>query len=182
MAQTVKRLPAMRETWVQSLGREDPLEKEMAAHSSILAWRIPWTQEAGRLQSTGSQRVRLGWATSLSLSFFKYILRLDILERVRSPLHGAEQEWRRVERALPWSSPAHPDLAWLTVSRAGRRQTSSSYYSCPPRAPGEGHLRESTVHKCHHRKVPGVISGEKKVRAEHQRRGGAEIVTFLHRK
>ena len=58
MAQRLKRLPAMRETWVQSLGREDPLEKEMATHSSILAWRIPWTEEPGGLQSTGSQRVR----------------------------------------------------------------------------------------------------------------------------
>ena len=57
VAQVVKRLPTMRETWVQSLGREDPLEKEMATHSSILAWRIPWTEEPGRLQSTGSQRV-----------------------------------------------------------------------------------------------------------------------------
>ena len=53
----VKNLPAMWETWVQSLGREDPLEKEMATHSSILAWRISWTEEPGRLQSTGSQRV-----------------------------------------------------------------------------------------------------------------------------
>ena len=51
MAQTVKRLPTMRETWVQSLGREDLLEKEMATHSSILAWKIPWTEEPGRLQS-----------------------------------------------------------------------------------------------------------------------------------
>ena len=57
MAQRLKCLPARRETWVQSLGGEDPLEKEMATHSSILAWRIPWTEEAGRLQSTGSQRV-----------------------------------------------------------------------------------------------------------------------------
>ena len=53
MVQRLKRLPAMRETWVQSLGREDPLEKEMATHSSILAWRIPWTKELGGLQSTG---------------------------------------------------------------------------------------------------------------------------------
>ena len=53
----VKRLPAMRETWVQSLGQEDPLEKEMANLSSTLAWKIPWTEERGRLQSTGSQRV-----------------------------------------------------------------------------------------------------------------------------
>ena len=48
----------MRETWVRSLGLEDPLEKEMTTHSSILAWRIPWTEEPGGLQSTGSQRVR----------------------------------------------------------------------------------------------------------------------------
>ena len=54
----VKLLPAMWETWVQSLGREDPLDKEMAIHPSILAWRIPWTEEPGRLQSMGSQRVR----------------------------------------------------------------------------------------------------------------------------
>ena len=57
VAQTVKHLPAMQETWVQSLGLEDPLEKEMATHSSILAWRIPWTEEPGRLQSMGLQRV-----------------------------------------------------------------------------------------------------------------------------
>ena len=53
----VRSLPAMRETQVQSLGQEDPLEKEMATHSSILAWRIPWTEEPGGLQSMGSQRV-----------------------------------------------------------------------------------------------------------------------------
>ena len=55
VAQTVKNLPAMQETQVQSLGREDPLEKEMATHSSILALRIPWTEEPGRLQSKGLQ-------------------------------------------------------------------------------------------------------------------------------
>ena len=53
----VKRLPAVQETGVQSLGWEDPLEKEMATHSSTLAWKIPWTEEPGRLQSMGSQRV-----------------------------------------------------------------------------------------------------------------------------
>ena len=57
MAQRVKRLPAMQETQVQSLGWEDPLEKEMATLSSILAWRIPWTEKPGRLQSTGLQTV-----------------------------------------------------------------------------------------------------------------------------
>ena len=57
MAQVVKNLPAMWETQVQSLGQEDPLEKTRATHSSILAWRIPWTEEPGGLQSMGSQRL-----------------------------------------------------------------------------------------------------------------------------
>ena len=64
----IKQLLAMRETRVQSLGREDPLEKEMATHSSTLVWKTPWTEEPGRLQSLGSQRVGHDWATSLSLS------------------------------------------------------------------------------------------------------------------
>ena len=59
----VKNLPKMQETWVWSLGWEDPLEKGMATHSSILAWRIPWTGEPGRLQSLGLQRVGHDWVT-----------------------------------------------------------------------------------------------------------------------
>ena len=66
LAQRVKHLPAMRETWVQSLSQEDPLEKEMATHSSTLAWKTPWIEEPGRLQSMGSQR----------LSDFTYLLKL----------------------------------------------------------------------------------------------------------
>ena len=66
MAQMVKRLPTMQETWVQFLSWKDLLEKKMATHSSILAWKIPWTEEPGRLQSMGSQRVRHDWETSLS--------------------------------------------------------------------------------------------------------------------
>ena len=58
VAQRLKHLPGMQETRVRSLGREDPLEKEMATHSSTLAWKIPWMEEPGRLQSLGSQRVR----------------------------------------------------------------------------------------------------------------------------
>ena len=57
VAQRVKHLPTMQDTWVRSLGQEDPLEKEMATHSSTLAWKIPWTEKPGRLQSMGSQRV-----------------------------------------------------------------------------------------------------------------------------
>ena len=73
VAQRVKRLPALWETWVRSLGRGDSLEKEMAIHFSILAWRIPWTEEPGRLQSRGSQRVRHNWTTSLSF-FLSFLL------------------------------------------------------------------------------------------------------------
>ena len=62
----------MQETQVRSLGWEDPLEKEMATHSNTLAWKIPWTEEPGGLQSTGSQRVGHDWATSLSLSFYLF--------------------------------------------------------------------------------------------------------------
>ena len=63
VAQMEKTLPAMQETRVWSLGREDPLEKEMATHSNIFAWRIPWTEEPGGLQSMGSQRLEHDWAT-----------------------------------------------------------------------------------------------------------------------
>ena len=70
MAQTVKRLPAMWETRVRSLGWEDPLEKEMATHSSALAWKIPWTEEPGGLQSMWLQSVRHDGATSLHSPLF----------------------------------------------------------------------------------------------------------------
>ena len=69
MAQWVKNPPAMKETqkmWVQSLGREDPLEDERATHSSILAWEIPWTEVSGRLQPKGLQRIRHSWVTKHS--------------------------------------------------------------------------------------------------------------------
>ena len=69
VAQRVKRLPTMWETRGRSLGQEDPLKKEMPPHSSTLAWKIPWMEKPGRLQSRGSQRVGHDWATSLSLSF-----------------------------------------------------------------------------------------------------------------
>ena len=69
----VKCLPAMQKTWVQSLGQEDPLEKEMATHSSTLAWKIPWREEPGRLQSMGLQRVGHDWASSLSISFINVL-------------------------------------------------------------------------------------------------------------
>ena len=71
----VKNPPATQETWVWSLGQEDPMEKEIATHSSILAWRTPWTEEPVRVQSMGSQRVRHEWArTSLNLLSVAFML------------------------------------------------------------------------------------------------------------
>ena len=78
VAQTVKCLPTVRETWVRSLSREDPLEKEMATHSSILAWRIPWTEDPGRLQSMRSERVGHDWAISHHFTS-KHLLPCDSL-------------------------------------------------------------------------------------------------------
>ena len=68
VAQAVKNLPTIQETWAQSLGREDPLEKGMAIYSNILAWRIPWTKETGRLQSMRSQRVGHDLASNTNTS------------------------------------------------------------------------------------------------------------------
>ena len=82
VAQMVKRLATMRETWVQSLGREDRLEKEMATHSSILAWEIPWREEPGRLQSMGSQRVRHDWAMFLSPSLSPLTLSISASQAI----------------------------------------------------------------------------------------------------
>ena len=75
----VECLPAMQETWVQSLGQEDPLEKEMATHSNTLAWKIPWVEEPGRLQSAWSQRVGHDWATELNWTDLKVFLCIEFL-------------------------------------------------------------------------------------------------------
>ena len=74
VAQMVKHLPTMRETQVQSLSQEDLLEKEMATHSSILIWKIPWMEKPGRLQSMGSQRVGHDWATSFHMKCYKSVI------------------------------------------------------------------------------------------------------------
>ena len=80
----VKNLPAMPETWVQSLGQEDPPEKGMVTHSSILPWGIPWTEEPGGLQSVGSQRVGHNWATNAhTYTKFKNRQSLSIMIEIR---------------------------------------------------------------------------------------------------
>ena len=102
----VKHLPTVQETWVQSLGQEDPLEKEMATHSSILAWKIPWTQEPGRLQSMGSLGVGHDRATSLSLFTFMH--------------------WRRKWQATPVFLPGESQgrgAWWAAVYRVAQSRT-----------------------------------------------------------
>ena len=106
VAQRLKHLPPLWETWVRSLGREDPLEKEMVAHSSILAWRIPWTEEPGRLQSTGSQRVRHDW-TSLHFMVFPVVIyecESWTIKKTEHRIIDAFELWcgRRLLR-LPWT-------------------------------------------------------------------------------
>ena len=98
VAQTVKRLSAMQETRVRTLCWEDPLEKEMAAYSSILAWKIPWIMEPGRLPSMGSQRVGHDWVTSLSLSLVVWWLSLQTPSAGRPEFH-------------PWSGNQIPHTA-----------------------------------------------------------------------
>ena len=86
VAHLVKNPPAMWETWVWFLSGEDPLEKGMATHSSILAWRIPWTEEPGRLQSMGSQRVRHDWVVfTFTLSFLKTCLNNSSFKSMSQP-------------------------------------------------------------------------------------------------
>ena len=93
----VKRLPTMWEIWVQSLGREELLEKAMATYSSTLAWKNPWTEEPDRLQSMGSQRVRQDWVTSLSLSAFIMEGWLSLYRPLHHSLHpGLLASWPEV--------------------------------------------------------------------------------------
>ena len=95
VAQTMKCLPAMQETWVWSLGQEDPLEKEMATHSSTLAWKIPWAEEPGRWQSMGSQRVELDWVTSLSF-FLSFFLSLTYIQSTSCKMLG----WMKAQAGI----------------------------------------------------------------------------------
>ena len=80
VTQMLKHLPAMQETWVRSLGWEDPLEKEMATHSSILAWKIPWMEKPGRLQSMELQRVGHDWVASLSFFYGLHRIKLTDIQ------------------------------------------------------------------------------------------------------
>ena len=144
MAQRLKCLPAMWETRVQSLGQEDPLEKEMATHSSILAWRIPWTEEPGRVQSMGSQRVRHNRATKLSLS-------LSYLNQFSSVAQSCPTLCDPMNCSTP-GLPVHhqlPEFTQTQVHRVGDAIQPSHPLLSPSPAPNpsqhQGLFNESTL-------------------------------------
>ena len=128
VTQMVKNLPAVQETWVWSLGREDCLEKEMATHSSTLAWRIPWTEEPGGLQSTGLQRVGHDWMTN-TFTF---------------PLSGCLQCFpsAAVVKNLPTSTRDTGDMGSIPGSGRSARvgYGNPPQYSCLGNSTDRGHL------------------------------------------
>ena len=175
----------MRETRVQSLGQEDPLEKEMAKHSSTLAWRIPWTEEPGRLQSTGLQGVRHDWATSLSLIIserhvltilllllFRWSVVSDSFATLWTAAHQASLSvgFSRQEywSGLPCSSPGDlpnrgiKPASPVSLALAGRYFTTSATWEAPLNTLGvfKYQLREALI-LCHlwsyHHKLPDLI-------------------------
>jgi len=108
VAQIIKNLPAVQEqTWLQSLGREDALDKGIATHSSILAWRIPWTEESGGLQSMGSQRFRHNWVTNtFTFSLHPYFRqKMKKIGRKRESQRQIERD--RVLKKVLVSPPMH---------------------------------------------------------------------------
>ena len=137
VAQRLKHMPVMQETQVWSLGREDPLEKEMAVHSSILAWRISWREEPGRLQSKGSQRVRHSWVTSLFfyneeivLSGIKCVVETRwaflVAQMVQNLPAMQETGFDPWVRKIPWRREWQPTpLAWRIpwTEKPGRLQS-----------------------------------------------------------
>ena len=121
VAQRLRRLPPMRETWVWSLGREDPQEKEMATHISPLAWKIRWMEEPGRLQSVGLQRVGHDWATSLHFILprskrllISWLQSPSVL--ILEPKKTKSDSFHIFPICLPWSDrTGYYDLSFLNV-------------------------------------------------------------------
>ena len=159
VAQTVKHLPAMQETQVWSLGQEDPLEKEMTPHSSTLAWKIPWMEEPGGLQSIGSQRIGHNWAISLYLSIVTQLspsLHFHAVKMGQQLKYGEECGVLCVmDRFLPlslilrlfwgsiWTNPIIRDILKLSAAAAAAK----SLQSCLTlRDPMDCSLPGSSVH------------------------------------
>ena len=131
VAQLVRNPPAMQETWVWSLGWEDPMEEGMATHSCILVCRIPWTEEPGRLQSMGLQRVRYDWATkhmaqhsmiiltSAASSFRSRSVVLTLVCTLQSPekLYKNTNPWIPLSEILIWSENLRCNQDWKLLSQ-----------------------------------------------------------------
>ena len=136
VAQMVKRLSTMRGSRVRSLGREEPLEKEMTIHSSTIAWKIPWREEPGRLQSMGSQRVGHDWAISLTLSLKPVWIMFSITcnERVPTAVLSQSQRSHCILIACVFSSKlSHPVRVCCCVSRVRVSATPWTVaYQAPP--------------------------------------------------
>ena len=144
----------MPETWVWSLGQEDPLEKEMATHSSTLAWRIPWMEEPGGLQSTGQQRVGHDWATSLLLSLSSHWV-LGVSHSANISCVLTIHHWRESQK-IPWNRlsfknlkdpPLIPALCTPTLLLIG---VATIYFTCivHDAAPMSSTSPNSTEHSC----------------------------------
>ena len=112
----VKNPPTMWETWIRSLGWEDPLKEVMATHSSILAWRIPWTEQPGRLQSMGSQRVKHNWATQHTLIIYPNKNRKELRERNWHMPEAEKWEGKTVHRQ---KHTEHEGQEGLSVNKGG---------------------------------------------------------------
>ena len=114
----VKNLPAMQETWIWSLGWEDPLEKRMTTHSCILAWRTPWTEEPGGLQSIGLQRVGHNWATGLNWTDYTAVDNLaSLVTQMVKNLPTIQEIW---VWSLGWENPQEGKMATLSSILAWR--------------------------------------------------------------
>ena len=132
MAQTVKNLPAMQETWVQSLGQEDPLEKEMATHSRILAWRIPWTEEPGGLRPWDHKESDTTEQRTFTFIFSR-LLRVEIATQEHWTLRLPRTLWAHVRSLIPlvreWKSPMY---CLKTMQRPQQEPNASQDNTCLP--------------------------------------------------
>ena len=117
----LKNPPTMQKTGVWSLGQEDPLQKGMATHSSILAWKIPWTEKPGRLQSMGSLRVGYNWVTSISLFTFHF--------------HALGKEMATHSSVLAWRIPGTGGAWWAAIYGVAQSRTRLKWLSRPTGKP-----------------------------------------------
>ena len=143
VAQMVKNLPEMQETQVWSLGQEDPLEKGMATHSSILAWRVPWTEEPGGLQPVGSQRVRHNWATNNFTFIGSYIFQVVKWQKINS------EQLKKKKRKNLWATGSSSNSLIRHLERSpGGGHSNPQQYSCLENPNGQRSLVDCSPWGC----------------------------------